>query len=100
MTAPSEDPGYKGIPRKVQETLSSTADAFIEYVALARPQGQVVYLNKAARALTAQQALPAAFLLAQLHPAWACTLLQEEGMRVALKEGNWRGETALLRADG
>src|SRR3954468_22104887 len=101
MTLPSEEPCPAGIPRPLQETLSRMAEVLFDYVALVQPQGQVVYLNKKTRELTEQAgALPPGFLLAQLQPGWVCALLREEGIPVALNEGSWRGETAILRADG
>lgn len=101
MILTPEELAQTGIPREVQETLARTADAFFEFVALLEPGGQVIYLNKAARDLTGQtEAQPGGFALTQLQPAWACELLREEGMPVATLEGSWRGETAILRADG
>src|SRR4051812_20699230 len=99
MTLPPEELTKTGIPRDVQETLTRTADAFFEFVALIRPHGIVEYLNQAARELTGQpEALPPGFLLAQLQPAWVCELLREEAIPAALAIGEWRGETAVLRA--
>src|SRR3954466_14666260 len=101
MTLTPEELTNTGIPREVQETLTRTAEAFFELVALVDPRGVVQYLNKSARELTGQpEALPAGFLLAQLQPPWACELLREEAIPAALSGGAWRGETAVLRADG
>jgi PAS domain S-box-containing protein len=101
MTLTPEELTKTGIPRDVQETLTRTAEAFFEIVALVRPHGAVEYLNAAARELTGQpDALPSGFLLAQLQPPWACELLREEALPAALSSGEWRGETAVLRADG
>src|SRR3954463_10725270 len=101
MTLTPEELTKTGIPRDVQETLTRTADAFQEFVALVDPQGLVQYLNRAARELTGElDAQPAAFLLAQLQPAWAFELLREEAIPTALSQGSWSGETAVLRADG
>ncbi|HEV7404721.1 MAG TPA: histidine kinase dimerization/phospho-acceptor domain-containing protein [Chthoniobacteraceae bacterium] len=101
MTLTPEELTKTGIPRDVQETLTRTADAFHEFVALSDPHGVVHYLNQAARELTGQtEPLPPAFLLAQLQPPWVCELLREEALPAALSSGSWSGETAVLRADG
>jgi PAS domain S-box-containing protein len=101
MTLTPEELTNTGIPRDVQETLTRTADGFFEFIALLRPHGAVEYLNRSARELTGQpEALPPGFLLGQLQPPWACELLREEAIPAALSRGEWRGETAVLRADG
>lgn len=101
MTLTPDELPKTGIPREIQETLTRTADAFYEFVALIQPHGVVEYLNQAARELTGQpEALPAGFLLAQLQPPWVCELLREEAIPVALSGGSWSGESAVLRADG
>src|SRR4051812_8040434 len=101
MTTTPEELTNTGIPREGEETLTRTAEALFEFVALVDAHGVVQYLNRAARELTGQpEGLPAGFLLAQLQPPWVCEMLREEAIPAALSGGAWRGETAVLRADG
>src|SRR4051812_38642939 len=90
-----------GKPWDAKETFGRTVDAFVEFVALMSPEGRILYLNRAARAITSSNGSELRDLTGcRLQPAWVEALILEEGIPIALRDGVWRGETALLRADG
>src|SRR5947208_2562636 len=101
MTPSHEEHFSVGKTGEVQESLGRTVDALFEYVALFSVDGNVTYLNKAAQELRgAGKPLPPSISLSFLQPAWVVQLLREEAFPIALRDGLWRGETAILRADG
>src|SRR4051812_34396212 len=101
MTRSPEEHFSAGFTGEVQETLGQTVDSLFEFVALFTPDGKVTYLNRSARELVLDgKPMPANFSLADLQPEWAAAVLREEGFPNAQRDGSWRGETALLRADG
>lgn len=68
----------------------------------ATPDGRVLYLNRYARKLLGYA--PDSDLgnaeVAHHHPDWAMQLLRLEGYPAARKQGQWRGETAIIDTDG
>jgi rsbT co-antagonist protein RsbR len=63
--------------------------------------GVAFYLNRSGRRLTGVDAEgDISFDLLEIHPAWARKIIQEEGIPAALRDGVWRGETAILTSDG
>ncbi len=83
---------------QLQTILESTSDL----VAIAMPDGKLTYMNAAGRRMIGwgegedirSHAIPEA------HPEWAQRLVGTEGIPVAIQEGVWQGETAVLGADG
>lgn len=73
-----------------------------DLVSSVRPDGTVAYLNAAGFALMgwpldtdiSTKRVP------DFHPRWATKLIIEQGLPVAMRDGVWRGKTALLGADG
>lgn len=73
-----------------------------DFIALDSAQGEEIYLNRGAKlmmGLAPDAARPADFV-ARAHPAWAVDLLMNEAVPAAMRDGVWRGESAVLRADG
>jgi len=87
-----------GLQVRLVRILEGTTD----YVAIATPSGTLTYLNAAARdAAGLSPDAPLDHLtFAQLFPPWAYEIVGQEGIPVAISEGDWRGETAVLRHDG
>jgi PAS domain S-box-containing protein len=69
---------------------------------MASPDGRALYVNRAGRRLVAiaedddvsQLSIP------DFHPRWASELVLAQALPTAVREGSWRGETALLTKDG
>lgn len=88
--------------RRLEEIkrLISIIDATPDFVASADPQGNILYLNRSARKMLG---LPEdediiGRTVAQDHPPWTAPLLRE-GVRAALRLGQWEGESAILGPD-
>ncbi|TMH45343.1 MAG: diguanylate cyclase, partial [Betaproteobacteria bacterium] len=82
---------------RLVEILEATSD----YVAMASPDGEVLYLNAAWRNLAgvAEPSL-AGRRIASLHPAATVELLRAEALPASARAGLWQGEAAVLGADG
>jgi PAS domain S-box-containing protein len=85
-----------------QQQLLEMIEATPDFIWTASPQGEIVYLNPALRDFTnprlGQQARPTH--MQQFHPAWAVAKVMEEAIPVAINQGTWQGETALLDPGG
>lgn len=73
-----------------------------DLVAIARPDFSLVYMNRAGRNLLgwSEDDPLEGRTIADVHPTWAHDLILKEGVPVAIKEGVWSGETALVGAGG
>jgi diguanylate cyclase (GGDEF)-like protein/PAS domain S-box-containing protein len=82
---------------RLVEILEATSDD----VAIATPEGELLYLNAAGRRLIAlaPQGAPEA-PLSQLQPPWARTEAEQEARSQAMQHGVWEGESAVTAADG
>jgi PAS domain S-box-containing protein len=78
--------------------LESTSD----FVGMTSAGGLVLYLNAAGRELLGwpPDRTVAGVHFSTLVPAWVAEIIFEEGIPLAIREGTWAGETALLHADG
>jgi diguanylate cyclase (GGDEF)-like protein/PAS domain S-box-containing protein len=90
--------------RKVEEErgrLVEILEATSDFVAMASPEGAVLYMNSAWRKLAGigTAAVPGR-PMRDLHPAAAHDLIQTEGVPASARDGIWQGETAVLAADG
>jgi len=79
--------------------LAAIVEAMPDMVYTADLQGNIVYVNRAGRAVFAA-ALTAGLTVSAVHPAWAVGLLLRDGIPAATRDGVWRGETAVLGCDG
>ncbi|HEY1014924.1 MAG TPA: PAS domain S-box protein [Herpetosiphonaceae bacterium] len=73
-----------------------------DFIALDTAKGEEIFLNSAAKrmmGMPADAGRPADFV-ARAHPAWAVDLIMNEAVPAAMRDGVWRGESAILRADG
>ena len=85
--------------------LVAILDATTDFVATAGMDGQVMYANEALRALLEAPGSDttegsSVLTIAEGHPPWARELVLNTAIPAALREGSWRGETALLAGDG
>ncbi|QRN96750.1 PAS domain S-box protein [Archangium violaceum] len=87
---------------EARRRLSSIIEATPDFVGSTDAQGQGLYLNRAGRRMVgmADEQDASAWRLASAQPTWAARRLLSEGVPTALREGMWRGETALLSPDG
>ena len=82
--------------------LADVVEATPDFVGIKELEGGSVYHNPAARevlGLAADEAYRN-HPIEESHPAWAVERVRDEGIPTALREGEWRGETALLDARG
>ena len=92
--------------------LTAILEATPDFISLADPDGQVLYVNSGGRRLLGlpegsrgpvedevhtHMAFEAGVWA---HPDWAAKLIQEKGIPEAIRTGQWEGETALLTASG
>jgi PAS domain S-box-containing protein len=82
--------------------LAAIIEATTDFVAVARPDGQVIYINQAGRRLVGipEDADDAEINRAALSPAWAYERTQQEWLPAALRDGSASGEGALLTRTG
>jgi PAS domain S-box-containing protein len=87
---------------EMQGQLARILEATPDFVAICTLDGELTYLNRSGRAIVG---IPPEDLLdgrnlQEAHPEWAYQIVQQEGIPDAIREGVWRGETALETADG
>ena len=89
--------------RKVEEErarLVEILEATSDYVAMASPDGSVLYLNAAWRQLAGvREHAPSGRRMAALHPAASLARLDGEALPSSDRNGVWQGESAVLAAD-
>ena len=73
-----------------------------DFVAIIDRMGWTLYLNRAARRLLGLtgEGVPHHHSIFDVHPEWAGLLTRHEGIPVAMLEGVWQGESALLNQEG
>ena len=82
---------------RLVEILEATSD----FVAMASPEGNALYMNAAWRKLAgiAEPGL-AGMPMRDLHPAATHERVQSEALSASARDGIWQGESAVLAADG
>jgi PAS domain S-box-containing protein len=88
--------------RDTVDALRRIVEAMTDIVGIATPDGQMSYLNAAARrffGFTPDEPLDARHI-ASVHPAWAFEIVDKEGIPAAMRDGLWQGETAVINRDG
>jgi len=82
--------------------LAAVLEATSDFVSSADVSGRVAYMNASARSMIGL--LPGADVrgmrILDFHPPWARTLLLEEALPAAARDGVWNGDTALVSQDG
>jgi PAS domain S-box-containing protein len=76
-------------------------EATTDFVGMADRTGQTLYLNRAAHRLLGLESdgVPSGHRIFNVHPQWASLLTRREGIPVAMLEGAWQGESALLNRE-
>ncbi|MDP3863077.1 MAG: response regulator [Rhodoferax sp.] len=84
-----------------QARLVAIIEATPDLVGTATPDGQLLYTNQAGLRMMGirEEDLPT-LRIPDVQPEWAAKLVQEVAFPHALSHGHWRGETAILGADG
>ncbi len=112
--ARQEDDGYTRIYGAAQDVTSrarleeeqsrllEVLEATPDLVGITTPDGKVLYYNAAGRDMLG---LPRDGDVTDLHasqhqPAWAWSQTKNEAVPIALREGSWQGEAAVLGPDG
>lgn len=81
---------------RLVEILEATSDL----VSMSDPEGRMIYLNAAGRALTGIAGPEVTGRPSRaFHPPWAQDLIDREAEPTAARAGVWQGETAIVRAD-
>ena len=73
-----------------------------DFIGMADMDGNILYHNDAAKELVGRgdsESLQA-MRVTDMHPAWAIKIIEEQAVPTILETGVWRGETAVLHADG
>ena len=84
-----------------RDRLVSILDATTDLVSMADPQGNLLYLNRAGRAMTGLGNRHVSEIpIPRIHPVWAADLIMQQAIPTAIRDGSWSGDTALLTADG
>ncbi|HYP18284.1 MAG TPA: response regulator [Opitutus sp.] len=85
-----------------RERLSSTLENSPDFVGLARPDGGVLYLNRAARRMLElpDHIAPETLTLADLHPPAVNKALTTENLPAAARDGTWSGESIVQARSG
>ena len=77
--------------------LAQILEATPDFVGIARPNGDIFFLNRSAKALLNHDTTPEKARIADLHPPEIGKKILEEFIPTALKEGVWTGESVFLR---
>jgi PAS domain S-box-containing protein len=84
-----------------QRRLSAMMKATPDFVSFSDPRGRVLYINDAGRKMLGIGEEEVARLnIEDCHPEWATALILNEGIPTTIRQGAWRGETALLTRSG
>lgn len=82
--------------------LSAILEMTTDFVGTADTEGRLLYYNRAARKMMGigEDEDISNIRIPDHHPDWANKIVLGEGIPAAIREGAWRGETALLSRDG
>jgi len=86
-----------------QQQLLEVIEATPDFVGMAKPTGEVIYVNPALQRVIAATSRPEQgdrYHIRGLHPSWATDRLLADAIPTAIAQGTWQGETALLGANG
>jgi PAS domain S-box-containing protein len=97
-----QDITERKLAEETQARLTAILEATTDFVGTVDLDGRTLYLNRAFRELVGVKAKEnvGEKYIAQYHSGWAAELLSREGFPAAVREGVWRGETALLSHRG
>ncbi len=86
---------------EAQKRLLSILEETPDVVVTTDPDGKLQYINRAGRELLGLQEEDAIenIRISNCHPDWVMDRMTEEALPAAIRDGVWRGETALLDSD-
>lgn len=91
--------------KKIEEErlrLIAILESTTDYIGITNGEGKVLWNNQPMRRIIREN--PQVKLedssIPHYHPDWAFEIVKKEGIPTAIREGIWRGETALLGAQG
>ncbi|HSI15646.1 MAG TPA: PAS domain-containing protein [Chthoniobacter sp.] len=97
----SRDISKRRNAEEAQNRLTRILEATTDYVGMATLDGHPFFANAAGRKMIGLEPdEPLDFHLSLNHPDWANEIIVNEGIPTAIREGYWRGESALLHRDG
>ncbi len=87
---------------EAQARLTAILEATNDFVGIAAPDGQAVYVNRAGRRMVGfgEDEDVTAYSIADMQPPSAIELLDSIGIPTAIQEGIWSGETFFVNRDG
>jgi diguanylate cyclase (GGDEF)-like protein/PAS domain S-box-containing protein len=85
---------------EAQARLTAILEAATDFIGMARPDGQCLYMNRAGRRMVGIGPDEELATIDQYSPEWAVRKFVEEGFPVAARDGVWEGEEAFLGPDG
>jgi PAS domain S-box-containing protein len=85
-----------------RQRLTAILEATSDFVSTATPDGRITYINRSGRKMIglADDQDQIEHRIADAHPDWASSIVENEGLPAAFERGIWKGETALLAPDG
>ncbi|OLP18873.1 hypothetical protein BST81_08120 [Leptolyngbya sp. 'hensonii'] len=85
-----------------QNRLLAILEASTDYISIADLTGQIIWNNTALKQICGLESDAAVRQrhIQDYHPTWAIELILQQGLPLALSNGSWIGETALLDAAG
>jgi PAS domain S-box-containing protein len=87
--------------RLARDRLASVVETTTDIVSMADAQGRVFYFNRAGyEVLGLPPGPPSPETISRVHPPWAASLVMNEGIPAAIRDGRWLGETAVYDAQG
>ncbi len=94
-------PGRRSADR-TGEHLASVLEATSDLVSTATQDGRILYFNRAARERfgVPDDADLSTLSVSDLHPEWAFRVLEDQAVPAALRDGEWRGESAIVDRHG
>jgi len=98
----SRDISERKRAEEARERLVSIIDATPDFVGWSKPDGQIVYINRAGREMLGLGAAEdiSGIRIPDYVPAWANYIVLNEGIRTAIAKGIWSGDSALLARGG
>ncbi|PKG23874.1 sensor domain-containing protein [Niallia nealsonii] len=100
--------GYRGMDRDItskkaaerkQQQLLDIIKESPDFIGTMDPSGNITFLNTTAKTILGIKET-SEFPIEAIHPKWASDLLKQKAMPISIKEGVWKGETAIVTKGG
>jgi PAS domain S-box-containing protein len=86
---------------EAQVRMTRILEATTDLVSMTTAEGQMLFMNAAGRKMLGMEARESLdFHFSHMHPEWANEIVLKEAVPSAIRDGYWKGETALLHSDG